>query len=126
MKWNATIKKIGDKAVDVKDKMVILFGVGANLALENVSIIQEFSKETPSASFVFKKGDTITINGITYVADYVGAMVESNIKALGHATLFFNQPLPKTPLANAIYFAQDEEAELPEFNVDDEIVYEHR
>ena len=30
MKWISTIKKIGKKAIDNKDGMVILFGEGAN------------------------------------------------------------------------------------------------
>ena len=75
--------------------------------------------------FVFKKGDTITVDGTTYIADYVGPMVESNMKALGHATLFFNRKVPKAPLANAIYFDPDESQALPQFKLDDDIVYEH-
>ncbi|MCT7831696.1 MAG: PTS sorbitol transporter subunit IIA, partial [Lactobacillus crispatus] len=50
---------------------------------------------------------------------------ESNMKALGHATLFFNRPVSKTPLANAIYFDPDIDQPLPNFKVDDDIVYEH-
>lgn len=48
-------------------------------------------------------------------------MVESNMKALGHATLFFNRPIPKAPL----YFDPDVAQPLPTFKVDDDIVYEH-
>ena len=125
MKWIANIKKIGKKAVDNKDGMVILFGEGDNKDLEDVSVIQKFSTETPVSGFVFKKGDTITVDGQTYVANYVGPMVESNMKALGHATLFFNRPVSKTPLANAIYFDPDIDQPLPNFKVDDDIVYEH-
>ncbi|RVU69922.1 MULTISPECIES: PTS glucitol/sorbitol transporter subunit IIA [Lactobacillus] len=125
MKWIANIEKIGKKAVDVKDGMVILFGVGANQDLEDVSVIQKFDTDTPVSSFVFKKGDTITIDGQTYIANYVGPMVESNMKALGHATLFFNRPVSKTPLANAVYFDPDPAQAMPVFKVDDEIVYEH-
>lgn len=125
MKWISTIKKIGNKAVDSKDGMVILFGEGANKDLEDVSIIQKFDTKNPVNNFIFKKGDTITIDGQTYVANYVGPMVESNMKALGHATLFFKRPVPKTPLANAIYFDPDVQQPLPEFRVNDEIVYEH-
>ena len=107
MKWISTIKKIGKKAVDSKDGMVILFGEGANKELEDVSVIQKFDESTPVSGFVFKKGDTITVDGQTYVANYVGPMVESNMKALGHATLFFNRPVSKAPLANAVYFDPD-------------------
>ena len=78
MKWISTIEKIGKKAVDSKDGMVILFGEGANEDLKDVSIIQKFNPSTPINSFIFKKGDTVTIDGQTYVANYVGPMVESN------------------------------------------------
>ena len=61
---------------------------------------------TPINSFIFKKGDTVTIDGQTYVANYVGPMVESNMKALGHATFFFKRPVPKAPLANAFILIQ--------------------
>lgn len=125
MKWIANIEKIGKKAVDSKDGMIILFGEGANKELEDVSVIQKFSASTPVKGFVFKKGDTVTIDGITYIANYVGPMVESNMKALGHATLFFKRPVPKAPLANAVYLDPDESGNLPEFRVNDDIVYEH-
>lgn len=123
MKWIATIEKIGKKAIDTKNQMIILFGEGANQDLEDVSVIQKFDAKTPASSFVFKKGDTVTIDGQTYVAAYAGPMVESNMKALGHATLFFNRPVPKAPLANAIYFEKGDG--MPNFRVDDDIVYEH-
>ena len=125
MKWISTIKKIGKKAVDSKDGMVILFGEGANKELEDVSVIQKFDESTPVSGFVFKKGDTITVDRQTYVANYVGPMVESNMKALGHATLFFNRPVSKAPLANAVYFDPDVAQPMPNFKVDDDIVYEH-
>lgn len=55
MKWISTIKKIGKKAVDSKDGMVILFGEGANKDLEDVSVIQKFDASTPINTFVFKR-----------------------------------------------------------------------
>lgn len=125
MKWTATIEKIGKKAIDTRDSMIILFGEGATQDLEDVSVVQKFDDATPVKGFVFKKGDTITIDGETYVANYVGPMVESNMKALGHATLFFNRPVPKTPLANAVYFDANEDQEMPNFKLNDDIIYEH-
>ena len=121
MKWISTITQVGKKAVDNKDGMVILFGEGANKDLAGVSVIEKLSAETPVSDFVFKRGDTRTVDGQTYV----GPMVESNMKALGHATLFFNRPVPKAPLANAVYFDPDVSQPLPTFKVDDDIVYEH-
>lgn len=125
MKWIANIRKIGKKAVDFKDGMVILFGRGANKDLEEVSVIQKFNPETPVNGFIFKKGDTITVYGQTYISKYVGPLVESNMKALGHATLFFNRPIPKIPLANAIYFDLADGQPMPTFEVDEDIIYEH-
>ena len=68
MKWISTIKKIGPKAISPEDRVVILFGESANEELADVSVIQEFDADTPAASIVLKKGDTITIDGITSVA----------------------------------------------------------
>lgn len=125
MKWTATITKIGQQAIEPEGKMVILFGENVTKDLSDVSVIQKFDAQTPVSGFTFKKGDTITIDGQTYVADYVGAMVESGMKALGHITLFFNQKLPKNPLANAVYLTFSEKQTMPKFNVDDDIIYEH-
>lgn len=125
MKWISTITGIGSKAIDNKDKMVILFGEGANKDLEEVSVIQKFNSDTPVSGFVFKKNDTITIDGQTYVANYVGPMVESNLKALAHVTLYFDHPVPKKPLANAVYLAIGDNEVFPQFNNNEEIIYEH-
>ncbi|WEV37525.1 PTS glucitol/sorbitol transporter subunit IIA [Lactobacillus sp. ESL0677] len=125
MKWISTITQIGKQAINPKDKMVILFGENVTKDLVDVSVIQKFSVQTPDSTFVFKNGDTITIDGQTYVAAFVGSMVESNMRALGHATLFLDQKKPKNPLANGIYLELDAKQTLPEFKVDDDIVYEH-
>lgn len=125
MKWNATIVKIGKKAINQKDQMIILFGQGVNQELADVSVIQKFDPATPVSSFVFKKGDTITVDGQTYIADYVGPMVESNMKALGHATLFFNHHVPKAPLANAVYFEANADHSMPIFKENADLMYEH-
>lgn len=124
MKWTATIEKIGSKAIISKDAMVILFGENVGKDLEEVSVIQKFDSSTPISGFVFKKGDTVTVDGETFVAEYVGPLVESNMKALAHATLFFNRKIPKNPLANAVYFDPADDR-VPNFKVDDDIVYEH-
>lgn len=125
MKWISTISKIGKQAIEPKGEMVILFSENVTPELAEVSIIQKFESNTPLSSFVFKKGDTITIDGQTFIADYVGAMVVSDMKAMGHLTLFFNQKKPKNPLANAVYLPLTEEQSMPEFKIDDDIVYEH-
>lgn len=125
MKWTSTIKEIGKQALD-GDHTVILFGPDATDKLRLVSVIQEFEKETPINNFVFKKGDTITIDGTTYLASYVGSMVEMNMKALGHATLYFGSSVPKKPLANAIYLETEKDTKMPKFKVNDWIMFEHK
>lgn len=125
MKWISTITKVGQQAIEPEGDMVILFGENVTKDLVDVSIIQKFDTKTPVSGFIFKKGDTITIDGQTYVADYVGAMVESDMKALGHITLFFNQSKPKNPLANAVYLTFSAKQTMPAFNVNDDIIYEH-
>ena len=125
MKWISTISKIGKQAVESKSNMVILFGESVTEDLVDVSVIQKFDEQTPVSGFIFKKGDTITIDGQTYVADYVGPMVESNMKALGHVTLFFDQKKPKNPLANAVYLSFTADQTMPDFMVDEDLIYEH-
>lgn len=125
MKWISTIKKIGPKAISPEDRVVILFGESANEELADVSVIQEFDADTPAASIVLKKGDTITIDGITYDIEYTGSLVNSNLKKLQHASLFFTTEVPKKPMSNAIYVDCPADQEMPVFRVDDEIVYEH-
>lgn len=120
MKWTSTIKEIGKEALN-GDHTVILFGPDATPKLALVSVIQKF--DDPVKNFVFKKGDTITIDGTTYVASYVGPMVEMNMKALGHATLYFTDKVPRNPLANAIYL---ESNNVPNFKVNDWLMFEHK
>ncbi|WP_294761004.1 PTS glucitol/sorbitol transporter subunit IIA [uncultured Lactobacillus sp.] len=125
MKWTATITKIGKQAIEPKGNMVILFGENVTPELVDVSVIQKFNAQTPVSSFIMKKGDTITIDGQTYIADFVGSMVTSDMRALGHVTLFFNQKKSKNPLANGVYFIIEDKQTMPEFNIGDDIVYEH-
>lgn len=125
MKWIATINKIGRQAVELENEMVLLFGDNVSLDLVEVSVIQKFDQQIPLDNFVFSTGDTITIDKKTYVASYVGSMVENNIKTLGHVVLLFTTLNSEKPLANAIYLTLSASQSLPVFNVDDRIVYEH-
>ena len=125
MKWTATITKIGKQAIEPKGNMVILFGENVTPELVDVSVIQKFDPQTPLTGFIMKKGDTVTIDGQTYVADFVGSMVASDMRALGHVTLFFNQKKSKNPLANGVYFTLEDKQIMPEFNIGDDIIYEH-
>ncbi|MGN1408294.1 PTS glucitol/sorbitol transporter subunit IIA [Lactobacillus sp.] len=125
MKWISTIKEIGTSAISEKDRTVILFGQTANDELRKVSVIQEFDDEEAAQGIVLKKGDTITIDGETLIISAVGSMAISNLRALGHVSLFFTDKLPKKPMSNAVYLELDAKDAMPEFKVDDEIVYEH-
>lgn len=78
MKWISTIEKIGKKAVDSKDGMVILFGEGANEDLKDVSIIQKFNPSTPINSFIFKK----EIPLLSMVKHMLQTMLDQWLKAI--------------------------------------------
>jgi glucitol/sorbitol PTS system EIIA component len=125
MKWIATINKIGKQTIEPENEMVLLFGDNVSPDLVEVSVIQKFDQQIPLDNFVFSTGDTITIDKKTYVASYVGSMVENNIKALGHVVLLFTTLNSEKPLANAIYLTSSTSQSLPVFNVDDRIIYEH-
>ncbi|WEV43132.1 PTS glucitol/sorbitol transporter subunit IIA [Lactobacillus sp. ESL0684] len=125
MKWISTIKQIGQQAFVADQQMVILFGENVSPELVDVSVIQKFDRDSLVNNFVLKKGDTVTIDGQTYLADYVGPMVESNMRALGHSTLFIGQKIPKNPLANAIYLSLTAKQTQPQFEIGAEIIYEH-
>lgn len=71
MKWNSTITAIGSEALDPADNIVILFDNKATDKLRDVAVLQEFDQATPVEKFVFKKDDSITIDGTTYLALYV-------------------------------------------------------
>lgn len=125
MKWIATINNIGKQAIEPENKMVLLFGDNVSPDLVEISVIQKFDQQIPLANFAFSTGDTITVDKKTYVANYVGSMVENNIKTLGHVVLIFAALNAEKPLANAIYLTSSRSQSLPVFNVDDRIVYEH-
>lgn len=124
MKWISEIKNIGSEALAPEERVVILFGENANDDLKKVSVIQNFEDEDALKSLVLKKGDTVTIDGTTYLINYVGSLVNSNLRALQHVSLFFTKT-PKKPMSNAVYLECDEKDALPDFRVNDEIVYEH-
>lgn len=125
MKWTATIKKIGSEALTTEDNMIILFGENVATELFDVSVIQKFSTATPSEDFIFQKGDKITIDNQTYVADYVGTMVENNMRTLEQVTLCFDKKSDDNPLANAIHFTFANNQSMPKFKVNESIEYVH-
>lgn len=122
MKWNSTIVNVGPDAIKDQAKTVVLFGSDANSDLARFSVLQKFDDGVDN--FVFKKGDSITIDGQTYLATYVGPLVEPNMKALGHATLMFTKK-PLKAMANAIYLEVAQNDSLPKFAVGGDIMYEH-
>lgn len=126
MKWNTTITNIGPKAIDPKENIVILFGEEATPEIRDVAIVQKFDKATPQSSFVLKKDDSVTVDGQTYLVLYAGQLVQSNIKAIGHATMIFTDKLPKNLMQNAIYLEKPKDDPMPTFKVDDWILYEHK
>lgn len=71
MKCNSTITAIGSEVLDPNDNIVILFDNKATDKLRDVAVLQKFDQATPVEKFVFKKDDSITIDGTTYLALYV-------------------------------------------------------
>lgn len=126
MKWNTTITAIGENAIDEKENIVILFGEQATPEIQKIAILQKFDEQTPENDFVFKKGDSVTIDGQTYLANYVGQLVQSNVRAIGHATLIFTDKLPEQPMQNAVYLEKKKDEPMPTFKVDDWISFEHK
>ncbi len=126
MKWNTTIISVGSKAIDPKENIVILFGEQATPEIKEVAIIQKFDSATPNSSFVIKKDDSVTMDGTTYLVLYAGQLVQSNIKAIGHATMIFTDKVPENKMQNAIYLEKAKDEPMPTFKVDDWISYEHK
>lgn len=125
MKWISTITAIGPNAIDNKENIVILFGEQATEEIKDVAIIQKFDDKTPQNDFVMKKSDSITIDGQTYLVEYAGQLVQSNMRAISHVTLIFSNELPENPMQNAIYLHLEQGESMPNFTVDGEIYYEH-
>ncbi|MCD2257276.1 PTS glucitol/sorbitol transporter subunit IIA [Agrilactobacillus fermenti] len=122
MQVKAIIKKIGAKAISVKDPMVILFGEEATDVIENVSVVQKFIDKKQQVDLNPQVGDTIEIDGQTFKIEKVGQLVQDNLSTIGHVTLIFKHPSDEDQMQNAIYLANQNNT-FPKFTVGAEILY---
>lgn len=95
------IIKVGEKAWDETEPMLILFGEKVTPELLPYSIVQKFSTEKSVAEL--HEGGSLTFGDQVYKIEKIGRLANANLKELGHVTLVFG-PLPThDELVNAIY-----------------------
>lgn len=121
MQFKATVTAIGKDALSSKDPMIILFGPQATDALRDVAVIQQFADPASLAQFSIQAGDRITIDETTFTMTYVGQLAISNLKAIGHVTLLFQDVPADKPMQNAIYLKP---THRPTFKVGTTLLYE--
>ncbi|HEX5351623.1 MAG TPA: PTS glucitol/sorbitol transporter subunit IIA [Trichococcus sp.] len=80
--------QIGEKAIDIKEPMIILFDDSATPPLQEVSVIHRFVE--PQEWFELEDGDRILFDDQEYRISYVGTHVLKNLKSIGHTTMIFN------------------------------------
>jgi PTS system glucitol/sorbitol-specific IIA component len=79
--------QIGEKAIDIKEPMIILFDESATEPLQLVSVIHRFVE--PREWFDLEDGDRILFDEQEYRISYIGTHVLNNLQALGHTTMIF-------------------------------------
>ncbi len=114
----AKVVEIGPEALSPDDPLLILFDETASQQLRRVSIVQRFISSTDHG-FHLQIGDQLRIDDQDYQVSHVGKLVENNMNAIGHATLFF-EPVPKQPQHNGIYLTP---YQLPKIKVGSLISY---
>ena len=79
--------QIGEKAIDIKEPMIILFDDSATPPLQEVSVIHRFVE--PQEWFELADGDRILFDDQEYRISYVGSHVLKNLQSIGHTTMIF-------------------------------------
>ena len=79
--------QIGEKAIDIKEPMIILFDDSATPTLQEVSVIHRFVE--PQEWFELEDGDRILFDDQEYRISYVGTHVLKNLQSIGHTTMIF-------------------------------------
>ena len=115
---SAKITGIGNDAISEKDGLVILFDKTATPDLKKVAVIQEI-RDLNHSDFNLKKGGQIKIGSDSYQIEFVGSLVNNNLKTIGHTTLVFKE-VPTNPLESAVYLRS---GKFPSFEVGEEIQY---
>ncbi|MFD1672475.1 PTS glucitol/sorbitol transporter subunit IIA [Agrilactobacillus yilanensis] len=122
MEVKAKIIKIGPNAISKKDPMVILFDETATDTLEEVAVIQQFLDKSEEAQVKLAVGDEIQIGASNFTIQKVGALVQSNLTSIGHATLIFKTPEAADQMQSAIYLTNSAQ-EVPTFDLNTVITY---
>lgn len=100
----ATVTMIGSKALDEKEKMLILFGEGATSTLRDYSVIQALPQ---GAEINLKEGDEISFDDQAYTIQRVGRLANQQVNHLGHMSVVFQAEPEDDTLLNAIYVTPD-------------------
>lgn len=113
----AVVTEIGQKALNEKESMVILFGETATEGLKEYSVIQKML--VPNI-FHLKKGDKIKIDQEVYKINCVGTYANHNLNSISHVTLLFSAVPKEDKIANGLYLSP---YRLPQFKVGTTIDY---
>ena len=97
----ATVKHVGENAIDPQERMLILFGAEATDQLKKVSVIQEIAEN--QAAIHLNLGDTISFDEQVYTITHTGQLAQEQLNAIGHATIIFQEVPEEDSLANGIY-----------------------
>jgi len=79
--------QIGEKAIDIKEPMIILFDDSATEPLQQVSVIHRFIE--PQEWFELAGGDRVLFDEQEYRISYIGNHVLRNLQSIGHTTMIF-------------------------------------
>lgn len=109
------ITQIGKNAIN-DENILVLFGKTITSDLLDVSIVQEKTGEEPIA---LKKGGQLIFGDQAYQVIGVGPLVNENLNAIGHATIFFQKEVGMIP--NGIYVTPEK---LPDLEVGMKITYQ--
>ncbi len=95
----AKIIRIGAKATDHKEPILLFFGEGVTEGLEEYSIVQKISNPLAIELAV---GDKILFGDATYYITYVGPYANQNLQSIEHVSFVFSDE-PKEKMASSVY-----------------------
>ncbi|MCT6893582.1 MAG: PTS sorbitol transporter subunit IIA [Bombilactobacillus mellifer] len=101
MKFKTRITRIGNQALNKDDQMVVLFGDNVTGEIARVSMSQKFVVPELQQKFELKIGQTVLIGSQLLNVNYVGSLVEENMRTICHINLFFGKQ--NGHLASAVY-----------------------
>lgn len=101
MKYKTKITRIGTEALKAEDQMIVLFGNEVTNEIAHVSMSQEFINPEIQSQFTLKAGQKVRIGSQILTVNYVGSLVEENMRTISHINLFFGEQ--NGHLASAAY-----------------------